>query len=173
METENICWDAATFKQFGCWKGKEKTFKSVCYLYHSTSFFYIVCYFSGTHIHVCDFHREKAWSEWLSKADHGVSDMKSAVLEDLRRIATSADALTLGKNIQSLKESAAWQKSIHLQQYFNTYWGRHLTVSIYRPFLSTFYLYRAVLIQVCSNVNKYCHRATAFFPLFVNCILSL
>lgn len=83
---------------------------------------------------MCDFHREKAWGEWLSKAEHGVSDMKGAVLEALRRIATSADALALGKNIQSLKESTAWKKSIHLQEYFNTYWGRHLTVSKYRAF---------------------------------------
>ena len=100
--------------------------------------------FSGTHIHVCDFHREKAWSEWLSKAEHGVSDMKGAVLEDLRRIATSADALTLGKNIQTLKESAAWKKSIHLQEYFNSYWGRHLTVSKCRPCL-IHYLYTTSL----------------------------
>ena len=27
---------------------------------------------AGTHIHVCDFHREKAWNEWVSKNTNGV-----------------------------------------------------------------------------------------------------
>ena len=81
-------------------------------------------------IHLCDFHREKAWHEWLSKADHGLSNRKDEILVYLRNIATSANKHMLDRNIQVFKESEIWKQSRRLQQYFTEYWQPHIQVQL-------------------------------------------
>ena len=83
---------------------------------------------TGAHIHICDFHREKAWSEWLSKSEHGVSESKAQVLDLLRAIANSPSLAALEKNVATLKLSEPWKKSLQLRSYFD-FWGKHMKVS--------------------------------------------
>ena len=84
--------------------------------------------FTGTHVHVCDFYREKAWNEWVSKGTNGVSENRAEVLLYLRNIAKSANEDALKENIRTLKESHVWRQSIQLQKYFTEFWGLHLQV---------------------------------------------
>lgn len=88
---------------------------------------YFVC-FLECQIHLCDFHREKAWNEWLSKIDHGVSNRKDEVLGFLRTIATSASKLDLEKNTLAFKNSEIWKQSPSLQEYYTVYWETHIEV---------------------------------------------
>jgi hedgehog interacting protein len=81
-----------------------------------------------THIHVCDFHREKAWNEWVSKGTNGVAECRDEVLEYLRNIAKSANKIALEENIKLLKASNVWRQSVQLQKYFTEFWGLHLQV---------------------------------------------
>lgn len=45
------------------------------------------CTFAETYVHVCDFHRKKAWNEWVSKTSNGVSESRDEVLQYLSNIA--------------------------------------------------------------------------------------
>ena len=67
------------------------------------------CTFLECRIHLCDFHREKAWNEWLSKIDHGMSTRKDEVLGYLRSIASSASKVDLEKNTLAFKSSEVWK----------------------------------------------------------------
>ena len=58
--------------------------------------------FTGTHVHGCDFHREKAWNECVSKGTNGVSENRAEVLLYLRNIAKSANEDAL-KSIYNTK----------------------------------------------------------------------
>ena len=77
---------------------------------------------------MCDFHREKAWSEWLSKGSNSVSEYKDEVLRHLQNIAKSANQASLDENINALKESKPWKESVQLQKYFSNFWGLYLEV---------------------------------------------
>ena len=81
-----------------------------------------------THVHICDFHREKAWNEWVSKSSNGVSERKDIVLQYLRNIAKSSNQNDLQQNIIMLKESQVWKESVPLQKYYTEFWGLHLKV---------------------------------------------
>ena len=84
--------------------------------------------FTETHVHVCDFHREKAWNEWVSKTTNGVTESREVVLQYLRNIAKSANQIELEQNILMLKESQVWKQSVKLQKYFTEFWGLYLQV---------------------------------------------
>jgi hedgehog interacting protein len=86
------------------------------------------CLFSEAHVHVCDFHREKAWNEWVSKTTNEVSENRAEVLQYLRNIAKSANQRELQHNITVLKKSQPWKESVPLQKYFTEFWGLHLQV---------------------------------------------
>ena len=98
-----------------------------CFLFRN-SYFTIPFFNTETHIHVCDFHREKAWNEWVSKSTNGVTGYREEVLQNLRKIAKSANKMELDENIKLLKESKAWKSSVQLQKYFPEFWGLHLQV---------------------------------------------
>lgn len=83
-----------------------------------------------THIHVCDFHREKAWNEWINKRSNGTYLYKHELLQLLRNIANSTSQIALQKNIDALKNSHLWKESLQLQKYFDEFWGLHLQVLI-------------------------------------------
>jgi hypothetical protein len=68
---------------------------------------------------VCDFQREKAWGEWLSKSSNGVKEYKDEILGYLRVIAKSMSQTNLEENINVLCNSRPWDKSPQLQKYFS------------------------------------------------------
>lgn len=56
-------------------------------------------------VFLCDFHREKAWLEWISKSDNGVSGNKDEVLCLLRSIANSRTLKEFEKAVAAMKKS--------------------------------------------------------------------
>ena len=86
------------------------------------------CIILECRIHLCDFHREKAWNEWLSKIDHGMSTRKDEVLGYLRSIASSASKLDLEKNTLAFKSSEVWKNYPTLQKYYTEHWETHKEV---------------------------------------------
>eukprot|EP00794_Sanderia_malayensis_P002202 gene2202-2507_t len=80
--------------------------------------------FPGCFTLLCDFHREQAWDRWLRKTANGCSQIRTDVLEMLRRIARSQtdEGCTLAE--KDLKASPIWKKREYgkLVQYVETYW---------------------------------------------------
>ena len=64
----------------------------------------------------------------MSKSTNGVTGYREEVLQNLRKIAKSANKMELDENIKLLKESKAWKSSVQLQKYFTEFWGLHLQV---------------------------------------------
>ena len=93
-----------------------------CVTVSSQNNVYVHAHHLDCRIHLCDFHREKAWNEWLSKVDHGVASHKQEVLGYLRNIANSSSKHVLEKNILTLKNSGIWTQSPRLQEYYNEHW---------------------------------------------------
>jgi len=50
--------------------------------------------FPGCRVHLCDFHREQAWEQWVKDRKHGLSPVDGEVLfELLRKCATASPAV--------------------------------------------------------------------------------
>ena len=79
-----------------------------------------------TDVHICDFHHEKAWNEWVSKSSNGVLERKDIVLQYLCNIAKSSNQNDLEQNTIMLKESQVLKESVPLQKYYTESWGLHL-----------------------------------------------
>ena len=60
---------------------------------------------------LCDFHREKAWNEWMNKGDNCVADGKDVVLPLLRAIANATSFEECAQADESLKEW--WMEEEH------------------------------------------------------------
>lgn len=93
----------------------------------SNSLFWRKCFWRKC---FCDFHREKAWNEWINKRSNGTYLYKHELLQLLRNIANSTSQIALQKNIDALKNSHLWKESLQLQKYFDEFWGLHLQVLI-------------------------------------------
>ena len=66
---------------------------------------------------LCDFHREKAWCEWLKKADNGASQCKDEILRHLRSIAHSSTGKKFEENVKLMKDSVVWKSCSKLQKW--------------------------------------------------------
>lgn len=86
--------------------------------------------FLGTKAYLCDFHREKSWTQWVNATEHGVRDNKDEVLARLRRIARSSTVKDYEDAVTSLKESTLWKKKPALQNWFSKQWIPHHEVQI-------------------------------------------
>ncbi|XP_066303195.1 uncharacterized protein [Branchiostoma lanceolatum] len=64
--------------------------------------------FEDSEVLLCDFHREKAWVEWVRKKDHGVSDVQETVLELLRDVASAATPEEYKQSLSRLHDSSRW-----------------------------------------------------------------
>ena len=73
-------------------------------------------------VYVCDFHREKAWWEWLSNNNHGISHHIDEVLEKMRCAANAVneDAYTIA--LHNLRAIMVWKESAKLQAWFTSTW---------------------------------------------------
>eukprot|EP00794_Sanderia_malayensis_P017245 gene17245-18965_t len=102
--------------------------------------------FEDCFVYLCDFHREQAWTRWVSKADNGVSNVKEEVLARIRRIARS---LTLGEYkaaLAALFSSTIWKTKTKFNHWFETYWLPH-----YKRWVWTF---RQQSFQVLVRTNN-------------------
>ena len=71
---------------------------------------------------LCDFHREKAWGEWINKSDHGVSEHRGDILRYLRAIARSTKVKEFEDAVKIMKESTLWKSSLKLQKWQEGKW---------------------------------------------------
>ncbi|CAH3173684.1 unnamed protein product [Porites evermanni] len=59
-----------------------------------------------TILYLCDFHREQAWEQWVSKAPNGVSDCKEEVLTHIRRVAHASSSPKYEDAVKALMASS-------------------------------------------------------------------
>ncbi|KAF3698781.1 Calcium-responsive transcription factor [Channa argus] len=77
--------------------------------------------FTGCKATLCDFHREKAWGEWIRNVDHGVQNQEVA-LASLKRTAAADTQQTYEQALRELQESEEWIKNPLFQTWFQTTW---------------------------------------------------
>lgn len=94
-----------------------------CALY-SVSFY--LC--AGTKALFSDFHREKAWDEWIQK-EHRVADKEDA-LAKLKAIATSLTTQQFEEAVKALMASHTWEQNPVFQSWFSDMWLSKAKVSI-------------------------------------------
>eukprot|EP00058_Branchiostoma_floridae_P016954 XP_002602442.1 hypothetical protein BRAFLDRAFT_117021 [Branchiostoma floridae] len=78
--------------------------------------------FQDAKVLLCDFHREKAWVEWVRKKDHGVSHVQATVLDLLRDIAAAATTEEYERCLSLLRESEVWKENERLRAWFSNKW---------------------------------------------------
>ena len=76
-------------------------------------------------VYLCDFHREQAWTRWVSKKEHKVYHVKEEVLARLRKIANAETEKAFEDAIVSLHQSSVWKLYPTLQKWFSNYWYPH------------------------------------------------
>ncbi|XP_065649747.1 uncharacterized protein LOC100213006 isoform X5 [Hydra vulgaris] len=91
--------------------------------------------FNGSFILISDSSREKAWKDWLSDDQNGVSEHQDEMLMHLKAIAQSFSEETLNAAARELEESEVWKTSDKLRNWFQFNWLAHAKrwVSGYRP----------------------------------------
>ncbi|KAM4032539.1 uncharacterized protein ACNLHF_019753 isoform 2-T2 [Anomaloglossus baeobatrachus] len=70
---------------------------------------------------LCDFHREKAWTEWVNKKEHGIHEKKK-VLALLRGIALACSREEHNAALVNLTSSNVWKKNEMLKTWFSHKW---------------------------------------------------
>lgn len=85
--------------------------------------------FSEADVYLCDFHREQAWTRWVSATNNGVRAYRTEVLARLRRVARADSVADYRKSLNALMESSVWKESTKLQQWFSNQWLPEYKVS--------------------------------------------
>ena len=88
--------------------------------------------FTDSNVLLCDFHREKAWGEWASKTDNGVTQIRDTVLSLLRAVANAPSIAECDDAIAKLRKSFIWQSNARLQKWFENTWLPEKKVSLDR-----------------------------------------
>ncbi|XP_078600554.1 uncharacterized protein LOC144875486 [Branchiostoma floridae x Branchiostoma japonicum] len=73
-------------------------------------------------VHLCDFHREKSWVEWVRKGANGVSHEQQTVLKLLRNLAASSTQEEFLSSLSNLQDSDVWNESEKLRDYISHIW---------------------------------------------------
>ena len=81
--------------------------------------------FPTCNVYLCDFHREQAWTRWVTKKEHQVSHVKDEVLARLRKIAHAETLKDFEDAVEELHKSTIWKRYIKLRNWFNVYWYPH------------------------------------------------
>ena len=92
--------------------------------------------FEGAEVYLCDFHREQAWTRWVSATKNKVKEYKIEVLARLRRLAKAESEVQYHKMLHELRESSIWKDSPALQQWFSNQWLPEYKVSGFHNALS-------------------------------------
>lgn len=71
---------------------------------------------------LCDFHREQAWTRWLSKVHNRVSEEKEIVLDMLRKCAHALSVNEYEQSVHNLQHSSQWLKYPRLRNWFTKTW---------------------------------------------------
>ena len=73
-------------------------------------------------VYICDFHREQAWTRWVSKIQNGVSHEKDLVLSMLRHSAHACSEEQYRDAVQKLQETDIWHQKVRLRNWFSKTW---------------------------------------------------
>lgn len=76
---------------------------------------------------LCDFHREKAWVEWVRRKENGCGEDTLALLREIANSSTEED---FQLHLAQLRESAAWEENGKLRHWFTRTWLPEVQVSI-------------------------------------------
>jgi hypothetical protein len=90
----------------------------------------LICFSSGCYVTLCDFHREKAWDEWLRKPDHIVANVKDDLLKKLRSIADAETKTEYACARDELMQSPIWKNNQKLRDWFTNKWLKSCHVRI-------------------------------------------
>eukprot|EP00112_Aurelia_sp_Birch-Aquarium-sp1_P004313 Seg1487.9 transcript_id=Seg1487.9/GoldUCD/mRNA.D3Y31 product="hypothetical protein" protein_id=Seg1487.9/GoldUCD/D3Y31 len=96
-------------------------------------------------VYLCDFHREQAWTRWVSKTEHGVTRVKDEVLCRLRRLA-KADTEANRQALYQLRSSTIWKDHEKLRSWMEGTW--------LPQFKRWVWAYRANTFQVLVKTNN-------------------
>lgn len=79
-------------------------------------------FFLGSRTFICDFHREKAWMEWTSKVDNGVTGTREECLRMLRKIAHAQTIYSYKEALEDFQSSQLFKKNEKLSRWFSNTW---------------------------------------------------
>lgn len=71
---------------------------------------------------LCDFHREKAWIEWIRKQSNGVSHVQDTLLTLLRDVASAATTEEYEEAVSRLHKSQVWEENERLRSWLSNKW---------------------------------------------------
>lgn len=85
--------------------------------------------FNSARIYLCDFHREQAWTRWVSNSQHGLSKSDADILLSLLRKCAWASSSESGKNdlnymkeVEALKASHIWKQNNNVRSWLSSTW---------------------------------------------------
>ena len=117
--------------------------------------------FPGTHVYLCDFHREQSWERWIKDHKHGLTkDDGDHLLDLLRNCAHAPPPPTHeGKQqdyyyqqaLANFKASKVWKDSTNVQVWLNNTW-----LSI--PQVSCATVYKFSVPHLCTSINNKLHQ---------------
>jgi hypothetical protein len=79
-------------------------------------------FFLDSRTFICDFHREKAWMEWTSKIDNGVTGTGEECLGMLRKIAHAQTMDDYKEALSDFQSSQLFKKNQKLSRWFTSTW---------------------------------------------------
>ncbi|XP_050403543.1 uncharacterized protein LOC126819484 [Patella vulgata] len=78
--------------------------------------------YPGSTVLLCDFYREKAWTEFLNKNKGEKKDNNEAIERLLTGVAKAKTKPLFEEAVKNLKSSPEWKNSASLQRWYKTYW---------------------------------------------------
>ncbi|XP_075070539.1 uncharacterized protein LOC142159545 [Mixophyes fleayi] len=125
--------------------------------------------FKDTQILLCDFHREKAWMEWVTKKQHGVHSCRSVILNMLRSVALATNIEEHNVALNILTNCQIWKNCDALRQWFSNKWMPEIK--------KWAHVFRSGLLHIAINTNNGLERQNetlkyTYLDGYKNCTLS-
>jgi len=85
----------------------------------------------GTHVRLCDFHKEQAWNRWLTASRNGVDAAeRENVLNVLRNVSQANSRQSYETAVTFLKQCHFWKSNALLRNWFGRKWLPHYKVEL-------------------------------------------
>ena len=85
--------------------------------------------FTSTRVYLCDFHREQAWTRWVSSSQNGLTKSDAEILLSLLRKCAWASSPEHGqsdsnytKAVNELKKSGVWKQNFNVRSWLTSTW---------------------------------------------------
>ena len=85
--------------------------------------------FTSACVYLCDFHREQAWTRWVSNSQHGLTKSDSEnLLSHLRKCAWASSPqsgqcdLNYMKAVDDLKKLQVWKDNVNVRSWLTSTW---------------------------------------------------